>query len=271
MSLRRHILRVVGLLTAVAMVFGALAGSAIAKKTASKSKVRAQLLRAVKKNPRILHNKSFLRKAGLVHFKLPVTVRLRGSNNTTPVSPVYDDVNPNSASVDLGASLGKRTVNLGGSLPAEVEFNDQFDGGALGNVRISLSPSTTGGLTTTSIPLLWNNNVGTNGATHAWWGIGFDGLGATNPNTGITGLVGSGVNTIGEYDDGCGAFIGNADLPTPLTTFLTGSPLGEPYFNSGPSGPGPSALDPTNSLGNALQFRANPMSPVINGAISSYG
>ena len=245
MSLRRHILRVVGLLTAVAMVFGALAGSAIAKKTASKSKVRAQLLRAVKKNPRILHNKSFLRKAGLVHFKLPVTVRLRGSNNSTPISAVYDDVNPNSASVDLGASLGKRTVNLGGSLPAEVEFNDQFDGGALGNVRISLSPSTTGGLTTTSIPLLWNNNVSTNGATHAWWGIGFDGGGGINPQTGT--------NTIGEYDDGCGGFVGNANLPTPLTSVLPTTPLGIPYFTA--TANAPTALDPTGTLGNALTFQ----------------
>ena len=160
--------RVVALLTALTLVFGVFAGSAAAKTVSTKQKVRAQLLRQVKKNPRIVLRKSFLRKAGLVHFVLPVTVRLRGSNNSTSASPVYDDVNPNSATVDLGSSLGNRTVNLGGSLPAEVEFNDQYDGGALGNVRINLSPGGQG-LTSTSIPLLWNRNVSTLGSTHSWW------------------------------------------------------------------------------------------------------
>ena len=54
MSLRRHILRAVSVLTAAAMVFGAFAGSAVAKKASHKSKVRAQLLRQVKKNPRVV-------------------------------------------------------------------------------------------------------------------------------------------------------------------------------------------------------------------------
>ena len=250
MSLRRHILRAVGLLTAVSMVFGAFAGSAVAKKVSKKSKVRAQLLRQVKKNPRVVLRKSFLRKAGLVHFVLPVTVRLRGSNNTTPVSPVFDDVNPNIAFIDLGSSLGKRQASLGGSLPAEVEFNDQFDGGALGNVRINLEPGGQG-LTTTSIPLLWNANTSTLGANHQWWGPAFDGSGYINPQTAT--------NTNNEYNDGCGGFTGNSNLATPITAIGAANSIaaltfpGIPYFN--PTANPPSAVDPTGSLGNALAFQ----------------
>ena len=112
--------RLVAIATACAVVFGAFAGSAVAKKVSHKQKVRAQLLKAVKKNPRVVLRKSFLKKAGLVDFILPVTVRLRGSNNSTSASPVFDDANPNNASVDLGASLGNRTVNLGGDRKSTV-------------------------------------------------------------------------------------------------------------------------------------------------------
>ena len=158
-------------------------------------------------------------------------------------------MNPNTAFIDLGTSLGKREASLGGSLPAEVEFNDQYDGGALGNVRINLSPGGQG-LTTTSIPLLWNKNVSTNGANHQWWGIGFDG-GGLNPQTGT--------NTLGEYNDGCGGFTGNTNLNTPITSIGAANSIpaltspGIPYFN--PTANTPTAVDPTGTLGNALAFQ----------------
>ena len=81
MSLRRRALRVVALATAVAMVFGAFAGSASAKKISKKQKaaITKQLRKQIKKNPRVIRSKSFLRKAGLVDFKLPVTIRIRGA------------------------------------------------------------------------------------------------------------------------------------------------------------------------------------------------
>ena len=77
MSLRRHVLQVVALVTAVALVFGAFAGSASAKKMTKgqKAKVRAELRKQVKKNPAAVKRRSFLRRAGLVAFKLPVTIR----------------------------------------------------------------------------------------------------------------------------------------------------------------------------------------------------
>ena len=79
-SLRRRVLRVVALATAVAMVFGAFAGSASAKKISKKQKaaITKQLRKQIKKNPRAIRSKKFLRRAALVNFKLPVTIRLRG-------------------------------------------------------------------------------------------------------------------------------------------------------------------------------------------------
>jgi len=59
----------------------------------------------------------------------------------------------------LGASLGQRTVALGGSLSGNIVFQDSYDGGALGNVALELKPSANHRLTTTSIPLLWNTQV----------------------------------------------------------------------------------------------------------------
>jgi hypothetical protein len=161
----------------------AMAKPAVKHKMSAKHKaqIRAQLRREIKKNPKAIMRRSFLRKAALVSFKLPVTLRLRGGNtpgscpfstnggstfNTSTCNPtggangvVPGNSNPNVANLDLGASLGQRTINLGGTLAAEIVFHDSFDGGALGNVDLTILPSPSKSLTTTSIPLLWNSDV----------------------------------------------------------------------------------------------------------------
>jgi hypothetical protein len=144
-----------------------------------KAHIRAALRKQIRKNPGAIKRKSFLKKAALVNFKLPVTLRLRGANvdpagpgvdepnctaftvsNCTPTSGVTPGAsNPNKATVDLGPSLGKREVDLGGKLAAEITFHDSFDGGALGNVTLDIRPSTSKFLSSTSIPLLWNTQV----------------------------------------------------------------------------------------------------------------
>ena len=63
------------------------------------------------------------------------------------------------ADVDLGPSLGQRKVSIAGSLAAEVQFRDSYDGGALGNVSIEILPSNTKTISTSSVPLLWNPDV----------------------------------------------------------------------------------------------------------------
>src|SRR4051794_3841954 len=110
---------------------------------------RAKLLRAVRKNPKLVNRRSFVKRASLVNFRLPITVRLRASTTSA---------NPNRATIDLGASLGQRAIGLGGDLSGELVFHDSYDGGALGNVDVALTPGPKA-LTTTSIPLLWNTDV----------------------------------------------------------------------------------------------------------------
>jgi lysophospholipase L1-like esterase len=139
---------------------------------------RAKLLRAVKKNPKLINRKSFVKRASLVNFKLPITVRLRGATTAA---------NPNRATIDLGASLGQRAIGLGGDLSGELVFHDSYDGGALGNVDVALTPGPKA-LTTTSIPLLWNTNV-------------------TDPTTSIAPTFNLGTGT-----GGCGNFAGNSPV-----------------------------------------------------------
>jgi hypothetical protein len=148
----RHTRGFFGVMLAVVFALSAvIVAPASAKLTKSqKAHMRHQLRKQIKKNPKLIRSKSFIKKASLVNFKLPVTIRLRDSNSAS---------NPNQASVDLGASLGQREVDLGGSLAAEIVFHDSYDGGALGNVDINILPSATKQLTSTSIPLLWNTDV----------------------------------------------------------------------------------------------------------------
>jgi hypothetical protein len=110
------------------------------------AKIRAALARQVKRDPAVVTRRWFLRKAGLVKFALPVTLRVRADG-----AP--------SARADLGPSLGSRTIALGGSLAARVLFSDDFDGGALGSVGLQIVPSDTQFLRTSSVPLLWNSEI----------------------------------------------------------------------------------------------------------------
>jgi lysophospholipase L1-like esterase len=147
--------RVIGLLVVLCLV--AVAAPVASARPANAHKLsahaknaeRKRLLKALKKNPRLIRQRNFIKRASLVNFKLPISVRLRGATAAT---------NPNLATIDLGTSLGQRKIGLGGSLSGEITFHDSYDGGALGNVDLTLSPGTKT-LTSTSIPLLWNTNT----------------------------------------------------------------------------------------------------------------
>jgi len=191
-SLKSSLWRYLGLLAVAALAVGAFAGPASAKKLSAKQRaaVRAQLRKEIKKNPKAISRKSFVKRASLVDFTLPVTIKLRGANAAT---------NPNSANIDLGASLGKRTLNLGGSLAAQIQFHDSYDGGALGNVDLKILPSSNKTLTSTSLPLLWNTQVsktGTNwnssliGAPNEGCGDFSNGAPAAPSNGGVAGSLG---------------------------------------------------------------------------------
>jgi hypothetical protein len=111
----RHTRSFFGVMLAVVFAFSAvIAVPASAKLTKhQKAHIRAKLRKQIKKNPKLIRSKRFFKKASLVNFTLPVTVALR----TNPVLG-----NPNSANLDLGPSLGQRTVSITGKLPAEIQF-----------------------------------------------------------------------------------------------------------------------------------------------------
>ncbi len=139
---------------------------------ARKAKIRAELRRQVRRNPRVLHRRSFLRRAALVNFQLPVTIRLRNAcmtdNGQNPApgagqtcatqGTALNQLTVPSARINLGPSLGARDIAISGALGAVVEFQDTFDGGAIGNVNIKLLPGDKS-LLTSSVPLLWNDAI----------------------------------------------------------------------------------------------------------------
>src|SRR4051794_13291313 len=154
--MRLKVSHFLALVVLAALSVGLVAGPAVAKPAAAsklsakqKAQIRAQLRKQVRKNPKAVTKKSFLKKASLVNFRLPVTIALRGGTTAA---------NPNNASIDLGASLGQREIDLGGSLAAEIVFHDSYDGGALGNVEVNILKGPKA-LTSTSVPLLWNDQV----------------------------------------------------------------------------------------------------------------
>src|SRR5690349_5518850 len=132
-SLRSSLWRYLGLLAVAALAVGVMAGPASAKKLSAKQRaaVRAQLRKEIKKNPKLINKKSFVKRASLVNFTLPITIKLRSSGNgVSQVAAATSGANPNSATIDLGTSLGTRQIGLGGSLAGELQFHDSYDGGA---------------------------------------------------------------------------------------------------------------------------------------------
>ena len=137
----RHTRSFFGVMLAVVFAFSAvIVAPASAKLTKhQKAHIRKQLKRAIHKNPRLIKSKRFIKKASLVDFVLPVTIKLRGVSTSNPVATATTAAaNPNKATINLGASLGQREIDLGGTLPAQIRFHDSFDGGALGNVDLEL-------------------------------------------------------------------------------------------------------------------------------------
>jgi hypothetical protein len=243
-----------------------------------KAHIRKQLKRAIHKNPKLIRSKHFIKKASLVNFVLPVTVDL---HNSTVAS------NPNAATIDLGASLGQRSISLGGSLPAEITFHDSFDGGALGNVDVKILPPPVGndtyadaGLNTTSIPLLWNSDVNSNGAAHLFTGdgcFGFNNAGVTSTISGNT--VVTALNGQPTIPPGAPLNVGapdhfpvvpGVDDPTILNTGSAAvDPTSATYTdNTGPnptpfpSGSGPGGFGPTPSAADSV-LRTGPLSLVV--------
>src|SRR4051795_10926172 len=80
-SLRSSLWRYLGLLAVAALAVGVMAGPASAKKLSAKQRaaVRTQLRKEIKKNPKAINKKSFIKRASLVNFTLPITIKLRST------------------------------------------------------------------------------------------------------------------------------------------------------------------------------------------------
>ena len=291
--MRRRVSHFLALVVVASLAVTLFAGVADAKssKMSAKQKaaVRAKLKKQIKKNPKAIMRKSFVRKAALVNFKLPVTLRLRGSNTpgtcngfstsscnpTTGVTP--GNANPNKATVDLGASLGKREVDLGGKLAAEIVFRDSYDGGALGNVDLTILPSSTKSLTSTSIPLLWNDQVTSAGGRYDANDLYLDGLGLAPAGcANFTGFnVPFGANILPS-----GSFAGipqpSGLIGYPVSTAPGFSPIGflpiNPDIDDVVSGPLAAGTKPGNNDlvgGNPAPFPAGPQSPTFTNTVKN--
>jgi hypothetical protein len=257
-SLRSSLWRYLGLLAVAALAVGVFAGPASAKKLSSKQRaaVRTQLRKQIKKNPAVINRKSFVKRASLVNFKLPVTIALRGGTSAA---------NPNKATVDLGASLGAREVNLGGSLSAELTFHDSYDGGALGNVDLSILPSANHTLTSTSIPLLWNTQVSGAGSRFDYNSLVEAGVpaGAMPGGSGCGNFVSSTVSTLGPDHLDFGEGILNAGAGLPGYPFFGVAPLTPTQTPDSylPIRPGIDSIDKVvagKAAGNDLNVGGNP-------------
>jgi len=247
----RHTRSFFGVMLAVVFALSAVVvAPASAKLTKSqKVHIRHQLRKAIKKNPKLIRSKSFIKKASLVNFKLPVTIRLRNSSSTS---------NPNNANVDLGASLGQREVDLGGKLAAEIVFHDSYDGGALGNVDLSILTGPKA-LSSTSIPLLWNSDVSAAGTSWdsnilAAGGATPAQLNATGHNTGCGSVLNSNANANGNLVFGAGLLPtgGGPGLPgVPIYNAVGGGP--NDYPGGSPLGFAPAHIASTNlNVNNAI-------------------
>src|SRR4051794_26416895 len=116
--------RVLSLLLVVALFASAFVGSADAKLSKTqKHAISKKLMRAVKHNPRVISKRWFLKKASLVSFSLPSTIRLTPAKDQAGKF-ISNDTTNNTARLDLGPSLGARTIGLTGILHANINFND---------------------------------------------------------------------------------------------------------------------------------------------------
>jgi hypothetical protein len=239
----RHTRSFFGVMLAVVFAFSAvIAVPASAKLTKhQKVHIRKQLRKQIKKNPKMIRSKHWLKRASLVDFQLPVTIKLRQPCSTADGTQVSDppigvkcagsgtglnQEGNNTANIDLGPSLGQRTIQLGGSLKARIDFADSFDGGALGNVKLSLLPDATKGLTTSSIPLLWNPDISGNSSRSD---VNFARAGR---NAGSVAFNGAADAAVTGATQGCSDFTGAAPGSTNATS-NTGAPgPGTPGYNA---------------------------------------
>jgi hypothetical protein len=95
----RALVRYLALLALAALALGVFAGPAPAKRLTpkQKAKIAKQLRKQIKKHPKAIRSKRFLRRAALVNFKLPVTFVLRTGDIPATAADESATNNPNAS------------------------------------------------------------------------------------------------------------------------------------------------------------------------------
>jgi hypothetical protein len=114
---------------------------------AQKKKEAAKLVKQLKKNPRLIKSKRWLRKAGHVNATLPLTVRLNPiaalSTATGPGVKAAEVASNDTALIDLtstfGPSVGQKSTTIRGKIDVLATFGNPAEGDDLGDLRINVT------------------------------------------------------------------------------------------------------------------------------------
>jgi hypothetical protein len=194
----RSLLRLLGVMVLAIAVGVTFAGPASAKMSKAQKRHAAKaLVKQLKKNPRLIKNKRWLRKAGHVNATLPLTVRLNpvvalgtdASHHLVTGAAASNDTATIDLTSSFGPEVGPKQVTLDGSLRVLAKFGNPAEGDDLGDLSLSV---TSASLTASSIGVLENPAVtcpaGPASTLTAGGRIARDGSGLA-PLTGPTGLA----------------------------------------------------------------------------------
>ncbi len=124
-----------GILVLVGAVAAVFAGPASAYTHKQKRHIQRVLLHQLKKHPRLIKNKHWLRKADHVQEVLPLTVRLNPSLGPAGTAP-SDDTALLDFSDTFGPDTSAKTTTLNGVVHVDAHFGNPQDGDTLGSLRL---------------------------------------------------------------------------------------------------------------------------------------
>jgi hypothetical protein len=128
---------------------------------AKKQAMQRKLIRELKKNPKLIKNRRWLRAAGHVDAYLPLTIRLNPIVKNPVSGNQAERVSDDNAKLDLsetfGPEVGLKDTRLVGDVKVMAHFGNPAEGDALGDLRITVSSAD---LYASSVGVLTNTNVG---------------------------------------------------------------------------------------------------------------
>ncbi|HEX8855224.1 MAG TPA: hypothetical protein VF752_06450 [Thermoleophilaceae bacterium] len=214
MSKPRSLLRLLGVMVLAIAVGITFAGPASAKQSKAQKRASKVLIKQLKKNPRLIKSKRWLRKAAHVQATLPLTVRLNPIiNKSATPGDTTEAASDDTANIDLtstfGPNVGNKVTKLSGKLDVLATFGNPAEGDDLGDLRLSV---TSASLSASSVAVL--DTPGTGAACAA--DNGGAGAAARPDNTLTTGGLGD-RSTLGNFVSAAS----QAPSVTPDTTVRT--------------------------------------------------